>query len=80
MLLIVRKNITKTENEKRINRKQILFNNRELKAIDKYCERFKVPNQSAFMREAIITAILERFDNHLPSLFEEEPNLFSRVR
>jgi nickel-dependent lactate racemase len=77
----VRMRKSKDENQKRINRKQILFNNRELKAIDKYCERFKVPNQSAFMREAIITAVLERFDNHLPSLFEDEhPTLFTRIK
>ncbi len=70
----------KDPNLKRINRHLILFNNRELSAINKYCRQYKVANKSKFMREAIITAILKKFDEDYPSLFEEEhPTLFSRM-
>ena len=55
-----------------------MFNNRELRALNLYCQRFRVKNRSEFMREAIMTAILKRFDSESPSLFEEGgPNLFS---
>ncbi|NBC82697.1 MAG: hypothetical protein GVY19_04870 [Bacteroidetes bacterium] len=70
----------KDGNLKRTNRTQILLNNREMHAINKYCERFKVSNRSKFMREAIITEVLKKFDENLPSLFEEEhPTLFSKL-
>jgi len=53
----------------RTNRREILFNNRELKAIDTYCRRYRIVNRSKFMREAIITSILKKFDTDYPTLF-----------
>lgn len=63
----------------RKNRRAILFNNRELNAIEAYCRKYKVDNKSKFMRETILTEVLKRFDEDYPSLFEfEKPNLFTR--
>ncbi|HYW96696.1 MAG TPA: hypothetical protein VE870_13965 [Bacteroidales bacterium] len=63
----------------RKNRHSILFNNREMKAIEAYCRKYKVDNKSKFMRETIISEILKKFDEDYPTLFEfEKPNLFSR--
>ena len=53
----------------RINKKSILFNNRELKAIESYCEKYCINNKSKFMREAILTSILKKFDEDYPTLF-----------
>ena len=53
----------------RVNKKTILFNNRELKAIENYCEKYRIGNRSKFMREAIITSILKKFDEDYPTLF-----------
>ena len=53
----------------RTNRKSILFNKRELKAIDDYCKKYAITNRSKFMREAIITSILKKFDDDYPTLF-----------
>jgi len=53
----------------RINKKTILFNNRELKAIESYCRKYGIHNRSRFMREAIITSILRKFDDDYPTLF-----------
>ena len=53
----------------RKNQKAIRFNNKELKAIESYCKRYKIQNRSKFMREAIITAILKKFDEDSPTLF-----------
>lgn len=57
---------------KRVNRQAILFNERELKAIDHYCSRFKVNNRSKFMREAIITEVLKKFEENYPTLWEDQ--------
>jgi metal-responsive CopG/Arc/MetJ family transcriptional regulator len=53
----------------RINKKSILFNNKELKAIESYCKKYRINNRSKFMREAIITSILKKYDEDYPTLF-----------
>lgn len=62
----------KNENLKRKNKQSILFNNLELGAINHYCEQFKISNKSQFMREAIITEILKKFDRNYPTLWDEK--------
>ena len=67
----------KDEKLKRTNRTAILFNQREQEAINLYCEKYKIRNKSKFMRETILTEVLQRFDEDYPTLFEfEKPNLF----
>lgn len=67
----------KEEKLKRNNRLTLMLNNRELRALNVYCQRFRVKNRSKFLRETLMMAILKRFDEEMPSLFEEsEPNLF----
>jgi len=62
---------------RRINRTSLLFNSREQEAINLYCRKYSVNNKSKFMREAILTEVLKRFDEDYPTLFEfEKPNLF----
>ena len=59
----------KDEKLRRINRTSILLNNREKEAIILYCEKYKIRNKSKFMREAVMTEILKRFDKDYPTLF-----------
>ena len=66
------------ESLKRIYRKSILFNKREIQAIDHYCKKYKIKNKSKFMREMIITSVLKKFDEDYPSLFEKKPTLFNQ--
>jgi hypothetical protein len=61
---------------KRINKKVIAFNNKELKAIDHYCKKYRVDNKTRFMREAIITVILKKFDEDYPTLWDGQLKLF----
>lgn len=68
----------KDESLKRIYRKSILFNKREIQAIDHYCKKYKIKNKSKFMREMIISSILKKFDEDYPSLFEKKPTLFNQ--
>jgi len=67
----------KDEKLRRTSRTSILFNQREQEAINLYCEKYKINNKSKFMREAIMTEVLKKFDEDYPTLFEfEKPNLF----
>lgn len=60
---------------KRINSKVIKFNNKELTAIDVYCKKYRVGNKSQFMRETIISAVLKKFSDDYPSLWNQDPQL-----
>ena len=56
-----------------------MLNDRELRALGVYCQRYRIRNKSEFLRETVIRAIIKRFDNEHPTLWEEnEPTLFSR--
>ena len=74
----MRNRAKKDQNLVRANQKTILFNNHELKAIEKYCKQFGIKNKSKFMREAIITEVLKRFDQNYPSLFDSQLSLFEQ--
>lgn len=65
----------KTENPndkelyKRTHRQSFNLNTLEMKALQKYCKKYKVKNKSKFMREAVMTVILKKFDEDYPTLF-----------
>jgi len=74
-----RRNVNKEEGLKRTNRLSLMLNNRELRALGIYCNRYRVKNKSEFLRETIMKAILRKFEEEHPSLWEEpEPTLFNR--
>lgn len=55
-----------------------MLNRKEMNALNAFCEKYKVSNRSRFMREAIMTHILRKFDEDYPTLFDDtEPNLFT---
>jgi len=69
----------RSRDEKLIRRNSVTMrlNQKEKEAIDLYCQKYKIPNRAKFMREAILTEVLKRFDEDYPTLFEfEKPNLF----
>jgi hypothetical protein len=56
-----------------------MLNEREMRALNIYCSRFRIKNKSEFLRETLMTAILKRFDEEHPSLFEEpDQTLFNQ--
>jgi hypothetical protein len=67
----MRRKKTKDASLKREIPHTIRFNSRELSAINQYCEKFKVKNKAKFMREAIITEILKKFDENYPTLWDD---------
>ena len=67
----MKRRIAKVEQLKRDNPHTILFNTREKSAINQYCKKFKVKNKSKFMREAIITEVLKKFEDNHPTLWDD---------
>ncbi len=57
---------------KRKNEIKFLFNDLELEAFNKYCKKYKIKNKSKFIRETVMTAVLERFSYDYPSLFDTD--------
>jgi hypothetical protein len=75
----LKRSINKVESLKRNNRLSLMLNNREAKALGIYCSRYRVKNKSEFLRVTIMKAILKKFDEEHPSLWEEyEPDLFNQ--
>lgn len=69
-----------TEEERKRNTTLTLrLNQREARALNIYCKRFRVRSKSEFMRRTIMQAIVGRFDAEHPSLWEQgELTLFSQ--
>jgi hypothetical protein len=56
-----------------------MLNNREMRALGIYCSRYRIKNKSEFLRETIMKAILKRFEEEHPTLWEEnEHTLFNQ--
>jgi hypothetical protein len=69
----------KEDRLRRTNRLSLMLNNRELKALGVYCNRYRVKNKSEFLRETIMKAILKKFEEEHPTLWEEiDPTLFNQ--
>ena len=50
-----------------------------MRALGIYCNRYRVKNKSEFLRETVMKAILKRFEEEHPTLWEEnEPSLFNQ--
>jgi hypothetical protein len=69
----------KEDKLKRKNRLSLMLNNREMRALSIYCTRYRIKNKSEFLRATIMQAILKRFDDEHPTLWEEpDPTLFNQ--
>lgn len=55
---------------KRTRRVSIMLNDSEMRALDRYCERYTVSNRSRLIRETLMREILKRFDRDNPTLFD----------
>ena len=56
--------------EARTNRVSILLNDSELRALDRYCEKYGVRNRSRFVRKTLMRSVLKRFEKDTPTLFD----------
>jgi hypothetical protein len=75
----VRHAIYKEDRLRRTSRLSLMLNKREMRALGIYCNRYRIKNKSEFLRETIMKAILKRFEEEHPTLWEEnEPTLFNQ--
>lgn len=54
---------------RRVHRKSVLFNEMELALIDEYCRKYKVASKSALIRQSVMKAVMEVFEENPPTLF-----------
>jgi hypothetical protein len=70
--------IFKEERLKRTNRLSVMLNYREMRALGIYCNRYRIKNKSEFLRETLMRAIIRRFEEEHPTLWEDnDPSLFN---
>jgi hypothetical protein len=75
----VRHSAYKEEGLRRTSRLSVMLNSREMKALGIYCNRYRIKNKSEFLRVTLMKAIIQKFEDNHPSLWEEpEPTLFDR--
>ncbi|MGE4289384.1 MAG: hypothetical protein AB7E36_11885 [Salinivirgaceae bacterium] len=55
---------------RRKHKHQILLNDYEIDAFNRYCKKYKINNKSQVIREALFTKVLQSFDNDYPTLFD----------
>lgn len=56
---------------KRSKKKTILLNTHEIQALEKYFSKYKIENQSKFMRETIMKVVLKKFSDDYPTLWDQ---------
>lgn len=56
---------------KRTNRVTFVFNDEEMKMLNRFFSKYKVQNKSRWMRETILTSVLKTFEEDYPKLFQE---------
>lgn len=47
-----------------------MLNESELRALDRFCDRYSVANRSRLIRETLMKAILKKMENDQPTLFD----------
>ncbi len=68
----MKKKIQRDEQMKRVHRQSFLLNTHEMRAVDSYCKKYKINNRSRFIRETLVSAILKKFEDDHPTLFDLE--------
>ena len=53
----------------RKNKQVILFNDKELDVVLRFCSKYKIQSRSRFFRETIISTILQKMEEDHPKLF-----------
>jgi len=61
---------TGNRNKLRVHKHLFSLNDSENKALERYLIKYKVSNKSKFIRETLMHAILKRFDEDTPTLFD----------
>lgn len=54
----------------REHRISLMLNEREQRALDRFCEKYGISNRSRLIRETLMRAILKKIENDQPTLFD----------
>jgi hypothetical protein len=54
----------------RVHKHLFMLNDLENKALERYLRKYRVQNKSKFIRETLMMAILRRFEEDAPTLFD----------
>lgn len=57
---------------RRKHKQQVLLNDHEIDAFNRYCKKYKVQNKSKLIREALFTKVLQTFEDDYPTLFDKK--------
>lgn len=57
-------------NSLRVHRQVFTLNDEENKALNRYVKKYKILNKSKFLRETIMIAVLKKFEEDHPTLFD----------
>ncbi len=60
---------------KRKHKQVFRFNDQEYKAFNKYCKKYNITNKAKFFRQTIVTAIIQKFEDDYPTLFDVIPQV-----
>ncbi len=54
----------------RLFKVSFLLNSEELKAMDHFLKKYKIENRSHYLRETLLSQVLQKLDEDYPTLFE----------
>ena len=63
--------IVKPPKMNRSNKVTISLNDKEMRVLEQFYEKYKIEKRSRFLRETIMLAILKKFNEDYPKLFNE---------
>jgi metal-responsive CopG/Arc/MetJ family transcriptional regulator len=58
------------QREARTHRVCIMLNDSEMRALNRYCDKYNVQNRSRVVREALMRSVLKQFEKDTPTLFD----------
>jgi hypothetical protein len=61
---------TSQRNSLRTHRQIFTLNDEENKALNRYISKYKITNKSKFIRETLMLAIIRKFEEDHPTLFD----------
>ena len=62
--------VKRTTKQRRNHRVSIMLNDSEMRALQKYCDRYTITNRIKLIRETLMHNIIKRFDLDNPTLFD----------
>ena len=63
--------IVKPPKMNRTNKITISLNDKEMRVLEQFYEKYKIEKRSRFLRETIMLAVMKKFDKDYPTLFNE---------